>query len=337
MLTRRTLLEWLGAVTGLAVTRPAAAAEGVAGGAGVMGPPPGSYAALAGQPVQWVFDDASGSFEPAIDFFKSYDWHIPQDVLDRARLGLVENIGPEQLRGLELRRDREQMIWISKPFCDSPEADAHEPARVRVYVCHWSRRPRRVGAFIRGLHLDPRGVIMHVRSLREDVSRWANGADYLAGGPLVEGPEDLETLARRWWHRDEQAAADWTLATPRDWSLRWPQLAGPGIPWAALDSAWKTVSGPTCGHCDFPMIIWGFGRTREGDGRVPEGPAAAAGHRWWPRSEPLRAVAEFVCASCAKRWQEPIVDLDAWLEAHLEPEVRPAAAGATAGATADEA
>jgi len=35
-------------------------------------------------------------------------------------------------------------------------------------------------------------------------------------------------------------------------------------------------------------------------------------------------VAEFVCASCAKRWQEPIADLDAWLEAHLEPEVRPA-------------
>ena len=325
MLTRRTLLEWLGSVTGMAVTRlTAAAAQGVADTVGVMGPPPGSYAALAGQPVQWVFDDAAGSFEPAIDFFKSYDWHIPQDVLDQARRGLVENIGPEQLRGLELRRDREQMIWISTPFCDSQKPDASEPARVHVYVCHWSRRPRRVGAFVRGLHLDPRGVIMHVRSLREGVSRWANGADYLAGGPLVEGPDDLEMLARRWWQRESPAAPDWTCATPRDWSLRWPQLAGPGIPWAALASAWKSVSGPTCGHCDFPMLLWGFGHTRVGDGREPEGPVAAAVHRWWPRSEPPRAVAEFVCVGCAKRWQEPITDLDAWIEAHLEPGVRPA-------------
>jgi len=80
------------------------------------------------------------------------------------------------------------------------------------------------------------------------------------------------------------------------------------------------------------MILWGFGRTREGDGRGPEGPAAAAGHRWWPRSQLPRAVAEFVCASCAKRWQEPIDNLDAWLEAHLEPEVGPDARASQRGA-----
>jgi hypothetical protein len=72
------------------------------------------------------------------------------------------------------------------------------------------------------------------------------------------------------------------------------------------------------------MLLWGFGHTRVGDGREPEGPVAAAVHRWWPRSEPPRAVAEFVCVGCAKRWQEPITDLDAWIEAHLEPGVRPA-------------
>jgi len=105
MLTRRTLLEWLGSVTGLVATDAGSAAAAVASASGA--PRPGSYAALLKQPVRRVFDDASGSFEPAIDFFKSYDWNIPQDVLDRARLGLVENIGPDQLQRLELRRDRE--------------------------------------------------------------------------------------------------------------------------------------------------------------------------------------------------------------------------------------
>lgn len=125
MLTRRTLLAWLGSVTGLVATRSGSAAMA----ASTSGAPrPGSYAALLGQPVQWVFDDGSGSFEPAIDFFESYDWHIPQEVLDRARLGLVEDIGPEQLRRLELRRDREQQILLDVALIARQNPDLPGPA-----------------------------------------------------------------------------------------------------------------------------------------------------------------------------------------------------------------
>jgi len=126
MLTRRTLLEWLGSVTGLSATDAGSAAAAAA--SAVAAPRPGSYAALLGQPVQWVFDDGSGSFEPAIDFFESYDWHIPQEVLDRARLGLVEDIGPEQLRRLELRRDREQKILLDVALIARQNPDLPEPA-----------------------------------------------------------------------------------------------------------------------------------------------------------------------------------------------------------------
>jgi hypothetical protein len=331
MVTRRTLLEWFGSVTGLAATGSgSAAAATTAAPASAVAPPPGSYAALLKQPVRWVFDDASGSFEPAIDFFRSYDWNIPQDVLDRARLGLVENIGPDQLRGLELRRDREQQIFLDVPFIARQNPDLPGPVLVTIHVSHWSRQPRRVGSFIRALHLDPRGVVMRVSNLRDGICRWANGEDYLAGGPLVEGPA-LDELAQHWIKRHEPAPPDWTAATTRDWSLRWPQGAGPGIPWAAVASGWRTLSGPTCGHCDFPMLLWGYGRTREGDGSVPAGLMAAARGCGRPSGPALRAVAEFVCVGCAKRFQEPIDDLDGWLEAHVEPACRPAVGDAPAG------
>jgi len=216
------------------------------------------------------------------------------------------------------------------PFIARQNPDLPGPVLVTIHVSHWSRQPRRVGAFIRGLALDPRGVVMRISNLRDGICRWANGADYLAGGPLVEGSA-LDYLGQHWLKRHEPAPPDWTAATARDWSLRWPQLAGPGIPWAALASAWRTVEGPTCGHCDFPILLWGYGRTPEGDGGVSARPAATAHAELPPTAAEPRAVAEFVCVGCAKRVQQPIDDLDAWLEAHVQPACRPSAGDATAG------
>ena len=273
-------------------------------------PGPVTMGALRRMPARWVFDDAANSYFPDDDFFRSFDWHIPQAVIERARLGLEENIGPDQLRRLVERRDREQRVIIRliQPLgCGVDGFADDDPGYTRISVQHWSRQPRRIGPLITGLQLDPRRLVLTVTSLLDHTTLHANGTEYLDGQPLVKGP-DIEELGSRWCRRREAIPPDWTAATTRDWTLRWRHMPGPGSPWAALAGCWNTVAGPTCPLCEFPTLLWGFGQPLD----APEYPLGGQ-----------RGMAETVCVACGMRFQQPIDDLEGWLVAHLEPALRP--------------
>ena len=180
-------------------------------------PGPVTMGALRRMPARWVFDDAANSYFPDDDFFRSFDWHIPQAVIERARLGLEETIGPDQVRRLVERRDREQRVIIRliQPLGCGLDGFAYDdPGYTRISVQHWSRQPRRIGPLITGLQLDPRRLVLTVTSLLDHTTLHANGTEYLAGQPLAKGP-DIEEVGSRWCRRHETTPPDWTAALVR--------------------------------------------------------------------------------------------------------------------------
>lgn len=172
MFSRRTLLEWIAAITGRTIpcTPPA---------------PPSTTAAppveLAELPVKWCFDGPSGESWQADDIFQWLDWHMSEAVVERARHGLVEAIGPDELRRLVRRRLRQHCIeihvprpewlpgaWLPHSLLAELELDARSadrPVPALVIVRHWSARPADVRPFLEARGLIRDGVVVQFENL----------------------------------------------------------------------------------------------------------------------------------------------------------------------------
>lgn len=286
MITRRTLFAWIVAGLGrVAAVLPLAR----------RGPPEGGQDRQADDlAALWFHDGPTGRSWPAEDVFQWLDWHIPADVIDQARRGLVESIGPAQLQGLLERRSRQHAIEFHRP-CSTG---------VIVIVRHWAASVPDIRPFLNRHGLVSRGTFLQFQCLENGTSRWSNVADHLAGLPGIEEP-DVEKLVRLWERRHEPAGpADWSPALRRDVGLRWPRVDGPGIPWAALGNAWRHVPPLACPACGGAAVLAGFG--------PPANP---------PRRG--RAVCDFLCLDCLTRVREPVESLSQWCRDHLDPEYRP--------------
>jgi len=150
MLTRRTLLHWLTAALGGFFHRPGAAVALVAQ---ETVPQAATCAGLEPLPCRWFLDVETGEFWQADDFFQWMDWNLPEAVMERARQGLEESIGAEQLAGLERRRRRLQHIEVRRPFEIDCDADGLPSADAYVRLLHWGTSPADVGPFLAALGL----------------------------------------------------------------------------------------------------------------------------------------------------------------------------------------
>ena len=178
MLTRRSFFRFLTRLTGGA----GVAAVAPAADQGMEAPPPlGSHAALITVPALWFFDEATQKFWHADDIFQWMDWNLPQAVIDRARQGLDENIGPVQLMRLLRRRRWHQLIEIALPPGSHSETDNLAPACARVTVRHWSEHPGTVRPFFRAFGLGQPHIEVAITNLTTGSTSWTNGADYVGG------------------------------------------------------------------------------------------------------------------------------------------------------------
>jgi len=143
-----------------------------------------------------------GDFWPAFDIFQWMDWHLPEAVMDRARRGLAEDIGPEQLAGLERRRRELQYIEIylaRDPSAGDPSGlDLNsEPAESLVTVHRWGPAHGHVRTFVDVLGLGHDRTAVQVIDLTTKRSQWATGDEYVTGLPLVEAPDIRGWLVAR--------------------------------------------------------------------------------------------------------------------------------------------
>jgi len=302
VITRRTAISWIGAAAGAAAAGPGLVARLLAAGAGPA-PPLGSQAALAALPSRWLYHAATGGFWPVDDVGAWIAMHRGDPLLERAHAGLVKSDDPDHWLTLVLRRCGLQYLEIDlPPGGDDPPG--HEPARAGVSVHHWSTKHGDLRPLFKGLGLAHNGIDVTLVNRKSDAVRHARGGDFCYGEPSDDGP-DPAVLAVRWARRHAPPGPpDWSPATTRNWFIAWPEFKGPGIPWVALEDAWRTVESPACLNCDRPTILTGFG---------------IQPHGWFSG----RRLCEFTCLPCGRRQEEKIDDLNAWFEAHLHPDYLP--------------
>lgn len=178
MIARRSLFRWITRLTGSAGVAAVACAGNQAIAASS---PPGSHAALITLPALWFFDEATGRFWHADDIFQWMDWNLPQAVIDRARQGLDENIGPAQLMRLLRQRRWQQQIEISLPPGSHAQTANHSPACARVTIRHWSNNPGSVRPFFTTFGLGHPNIEVEIINLTTATTSWTNGADYVRG------------------------------------------------------------------------------------------------------------------------------------------------------------
>jgi len=302
MITRRTAISWIGAAAGAAAAGPGVVARLLAAGAGPA-PPLGSQAALAALPPRWLYHAASGGFWPVDDVGGWIATHLGDPLLERAHAGLVKSDDPDHWLTLVLRRCGLQYLEIDLP-AGGDDPPGHEPARAGVSVHHWSTKHGDLRPLFKALGLAHDGIDVTLVNHKSDAVRHARGGDFLYGEASGEGP-DPAVLAVRWARRHEPPGPpDWSPATTRNWFIAWPEFKGPGIPWVALEDAWRTVESPACPNCDRPTILTGFG---------------IRPHGWFSG----RRLCEFTCLECGRRQEEKIDDLNAWFRAHLHPDYLP--------------
>ena len=213
MIPRRTVIRWFAAAAGGVLAAPASPGRGqgpaaahaaslsaeITGATVPSATPPslGTYAALRLLNCRWFIDATTGRFHPADDVFAWLDWNLPERVIDRARQGLVPEIGPEQLAGLERRRHRTQYAELRLPLLPEHEIDLEAPAEAVVTVHHWGAGLGNVRPFVNRLGTDHARILLQEIDLTTGANRWGTAAEYAAGQPLIEAVDIGAWLAAR--------------------------------------------------------------------------------------------------------------------------------------------
>lgn len=211
-------------------------------------------------PTAWLCDEATGRFWHVADVYAWIERNADEPVLRLARGGLAKATDPWRRLRLVLRRCGLVYIEIVP---QRASAAAHNTVRIQ----HWRRDRGDLRPFFTALGLArPETAVQFVNRKHETIS-WARGDEFLYGRPFTGGPA-LAALVERWGRhasalQSAPVSPDWTATTTHEWLPRWPQLAGgPGIPWAALEAAWRIVSPLDCPNCATPAILAGFGSKR---------------------------------------------------------------------------
>lgn len=247
LLTRRAVIQHLAATPMLV-------------GGTIGGELRGSEVADQRLPAAWLCDEATGRFWPVADVSAWIDRNAGDPVLRRARAGLVKATDPERRLRLVLRRCGLMYVEIMPK-----KGSTEEAARDTVRIHHWRQDRGDLRPFFTSLGLARPGTAVQLVNRKRDTISWTRGDEFLYGHPFAGEPA-LAALVERWEQRHTPSAPvspDWTAATTHEWLPRWPQLAGsPGIPWAALEAAWRIVPSLLCPNCSTPAILTGFGAKR---------------------------------------------------------------------------
>lgn len=148
-------------------------------------------------PCRWFIDAATGAFQPADDTFAWLDWNLSERVIARARQGLVPDIGPEHLAGLERRRRRTQDAELRLPMLAEHEIDPEAPAEALVTVRHWGKGLGNTRPFLDRLGTDHSCILLQEVDLTIGANHWGTAAEYAAAQPLMEAADIGVWLAAR--------------------------------------------------------------------------------------------------------------------------------------------
>jgi hypothetical protein len=145
-------------------------------------------------------------------------------------------------------------------------------------------------------------VLLH--ELKHGILVVTNGTEFLYGSPLHPA-FPLQIYLDKWDQRDRHEPDDWTPA-PHSWSnFCWPGIPPRSVPWAALKSAWRRSSAPSCMNCSGPMIVFQFGLWR------------ATLLNLYPRFR-------YFCVGCKRCIEDDkLWEAEDWLRRNLEAETMP--------------
>lgn len=291
-ITRRAALRHVAAAVGGVATGSTLTAD-VDGRAAAAEPETPEAPSVGVSPTTWFSDEATGRFWPVDDVSRWIDRSIHEEVLRRARDGLVKHADPERRLRLVLRRCGVVYVEVLPPQAAPGIASA---ATVRVH--HWRQDRGDLRPIFTSLGLARPEIAVQFVNRKHDTVSWSCGDEFRYGRPFPDGPA-LDGLIDRWRRRQVPAPADWMAATKTDWLPRWPQLGGdPGIPWAALEAAWQIVTPRECPNCHSPTILAGFGSRR------------VSCFRFDPRQE-------HACPGCRRIHVVPLDELDVRVAAVL--------------------
>lgn len=234
------------------------------------------------------------------------DDHLDAPILARARSGLVATQDPWRRHRLIARRCELMIIEIDPeeavpPIPDETALPETKPSpevlvpevlapevlvpKALVRVSHWRVQYPDLKPFFKEHRLTAPEVAVEIVSLKRNRVTRLRGPDLLYGVPYVRAPS-LDRVLERWARRHEPLVTEWVAATTRFCLPRWPELKGPGIPWAALEAAWRAWPPRYCPNCNVQVIVTFFGGIAGAEACYP-------------------GVCEGVCPSCRRLHQLP--------------------------------
>lgn len=273
-------------------------------------PPPYCQAVIDSMPRVWILGKEGETVDATDDLSDWIERHLDSPILAAARDGLMDTDDAWRRRRLIARRcllviieinpvDEAVPGGVAADALDAGRSGTQPVTRALIRIGHWRKDFGDMRPFFRLNGLTKPEIAVELVNLKSLTVTGLRGTDFLFGMPY-QGEPDLGELVARWSRRDAPLVADWSsAATPQDWHPHWQHLGGQGMPWCALEAAWRVLPTLPCPNCSTSTIVSAFGE------RVV-GYYSIRGREIGFLPRRFRAVRQDVCPRCQRVQESPL-------------------------------